>query len=98
MVDTLLTSFAPPKTISEIQESDFNRTPGGLPHSIGLLDTLASARELGMPVAKQASIVGVESVDCHIIGVKMRPVIAESIPFRRGHGDRETLDNEELHF
>jgi len=79
VVDTLLTGAAPPGTIYEMRDSDLDCAPSGSLHGVGLLDALALARELRLPVAKQVSIVGVESVDCQTIGGKMHPAITGTV-------------------
>lgn len=79
VVDTLLTGGAPPGTICEVPASDLDCVPGGSLHGVGLFDALALARELRLPAAKQVSIVGVESVDCDIVGGAMHPAIIETV-------------------
>jgi hydrogenase maturation protease len=79
VIDTVQTG-APVGTIYELREEDMRACPGGSAHYIGLLDAVALARHLSLPVAEQVLILAVEiATDC-VIGQAMHPAVATSIP------------------
>jgi len=80
VVDTVVTGSAPLGTIYELRDTAVPRVPGPSPHYVGLLETLAVARELRLPAAKQVCILAVEARGCLTIGQDMHPAIVAAIP------------------
>ena len=80
IVDTVQTGSAAPGTIYQLHESDFAGTPGVSPHSIGLFETLAVGRKLGLPVAQEVMVFAVEAADCRTVGGAMDPAVEASVP------------------
>ena len=80
IIDTVQSGTAPLGTIYQLREEDLQVDPGGSAHYLGLLDVLAFARHLRLPVAKQVLILAVEIQDSYIIGQEMHPAVVASIP------------------
>ncbi len=80
VVDTVLTGTAPPGTIYVTRESELRMVSGGSPHYIGLLETLALARALGLQVPNEVVILAVEAADCLTVGGEMHPAVRASVP------------------
>jgi hydrogenase maturation protease len=80
VVETVKTGGQPPGFIYELGEGDFDTIPGTSPHYIGLFETLALGRELGLDVAAELVIIAVEAVDCMTVGGDMNPVVERAIP------------------
>ena len=51
VVDTVVTGTSPPGTVYAFQDHALKAVPGGSPHYVGLYETIALARQLGLPVA-----------------------------------------------
>jgi hydrogenase maturation protease len=80
VLDTIQTGAATPGTIYQFRENDLQSVPGGSPHYIGLFETLALARLLGLPVAEEISILAVETADCLTVGGELHPEVRAAIP------------------
>lgn len=80
VVDTVQTGNAPPGTIYRFLASELPMVPGGSPHYVGMCETLALARNLGLPVADEAIILAVEILDCLTLGEEMSPAVRSAIP------------------
>ncbi len=79
VVDTVLTGSGPPGTIYALREEELTAAPGHSPHSIGLLDVLALARELDLPAPREVYIVAVEAKDVFTVGGVMDPGVESAI-------------------
>ncbi len=80
VVDSVKTGGEPPGFVYELAEGDIDTIPGTSPHYIGLFETLALGRELGLDVATELVIVAIEVVDCMTVGGDMNPVVEQAIP------------------
>jgi len=80
VVDTVLTGAAAPGTIYAFYDHELQALPGASPHYVGLNETLALARQLGLNVAEEVVFLAVEAYDCTTIGGKMHPAVAAAIP------------------
>jgi hydrogenase maturation protease len=80
VVDTILTGAAPPGTMHLLSPGDLPTASGAPLHYLGLLETLALARELGMAVPSDVVIVAVEAADCTTVGGPMTPAVKAAIP------------------
>jgi len=80
VVDTVMSGGKPPGHIYEVGEGDFEIIPGTSPHYIGLFETLALGRELGLDVAAELTIIAVEASDCTTVGGEMNPLVERAIP------------------
>jgi hydrogenase maturation protease len=73
LVDAVQTGAAPPGTLHILTEEQVRAAPAAAPHGIGLIEALAAARHLGLPVPERLIIVGVEAADCVTVGGEMHP-------------------------
>ena len=80
VVDSVITGTAVPGTIYALHENELQAVPGGSPHYVGLYETLALARVLGLPVAEEVFFFAVEAADCSTLGGEMDPGVLAAIP------------------
>ncbi len=84
VVDTVQTGNAPPGTIYKFRDSELPLVPGGSPHYVGLCESLALGRKLGLAVAEDVIILAVEAGDCLTIGAEMSPQACSALPVLLG--------------
>jgi hydrogenase maturation protease len=80
VVDTVVTGTSPPGTVYAFQDHELKAVPGGAPHYVGLYETLALARQLGLPVAEEVSFLAVEAADLSTLGGVMHSAVLAAIP------------------
>jgi len=80
VVDAIQTGRAEPGTLHEFAEGDVASAPGNSPHFVGLFETLALARKLGLPAPCDVRILAVEAADCLTVGGPMHPAVRAAIP------------------
>jgi hydrogenase maturation protease len=80
VVDAVQTGNAPPGTIYKFRDTELPLLPGGSPHYVGLCESLALARKLGLHVAEDVTILAVEVADCLTIGAGMSPQVRSAMP------------------
>jgi len=80
VIDSIPTARAEPGTIHVVREHEVAGPPGGSPHFIGLFETLALGRALGLRVPAEVTIIAVEAADCLTLGGPMHPAVAAAIP------------------
>ena len=84
VIDTVKTGLAPPGTIHQLLLDEIKSPSGGSPHYIGLSETLALARCLGLPVAKNIVIFAVECSDRLAVGGEMHSAVRAAVPLLLG--------------
>ncbi len=72
-----------PGTIHILRESDLHTAPGASPHGMGLLDTLAAGRKLGLRMPKSVVMLAMEAADLTTVGGPMTPAVRSSLPTLR---------------
>jgi hydrogenase maturation protease len=80
VVDTVVTGTAPPGMIYAFHDHELKAVSGGSPHYVGLHETLALARQLGLPVAEAVSFLAVEAADCSTLGGEMDQAVLAAVP------------------
>jgi len=80
VVNTLETGRADPGALYILREGDVQSAPGGSPHFIGLFETLALGRKLGLSVPDHVTILAVEPADCLTVGGPIHPAVEAAIP------------------
>ncbi|MGA8866992.1 MAG: hydrogenase maturation protease [Candidatus Sulfotelmatobacter sp.] len=80
VVDTVVTGTCPPGTIYAFHDHELKAVPGGSPHYVGLYETVALARQLGLPVAEEVILLAVEAADYPTLGGVMHPAVLAAIP------------------
>ncbi len=80
IVDTIETGTAPPGTIHVFREREIGPATVASPHALGLFETLALARELGLETPRQTTVIAVEAADCSTVGGPMHPAVEAAVP------------------
>ncbi|MBI4658858.1 MAG: hydrogenase maturation protease [Verrucomicrobia bacterium] len=80
IVDAIQTGREPPGFVFEINEQDLKALPGGSPHFLGVFETLALGRRLGMAVPDRVKILAVEVQDPHTVSTRMTPALQRALP------------------
>jgi len=80
VIDTVVTGTSPPGTVYLFQDHELRAVPGGSPHYVGLYETLALARQLGLPVAEEVVFLAVEAADRSTLGGVMHSAVLAAIP------------------
>lgn len=62
------------------RDTEFNAIRGTAPHYVGLQESILLGRALGLHVAEEVIIVGVEIADCLTLGGEMHPAVRAAIP------------------
>lgn len=80
VIDTVVTGSVPPGAIRQSSEQDLRGPFGGSPHYVGLFETLAAGRQLGLPVPGEVIILAVEGEDLTSVGGAVSPAVRRAIP------------------
>ncbi len=80
IVDSVATGHAAPGTLYRLDQGDLFAAPGGSPHYVGLPDTLALGRMLGLRMPKEVVVLAVEAADLTTVGGTMTPAVRQSLP------------------
>jgi hydrogenase maturation protease len=87
LVDSIQTGKAPPGTLHVFDGSEVKSLPGGSPHFLGVGETLALGRALGLRMPERVLVFAVEVQDPITLGVSMTPALRAALP---SLGDRVT--------
>jgi len=80
VVDTVVTGISPLGAVHVFRDHELKAVPGGSPHYVGLYETLAIARRLGLPVAEEVFFIAVEAADCFTLGGSVDPAVLAAVP------------------
>lgn len=80
LVDSIQTGQAPPGTIYELDATGFRRLTGRTPHFLGVAETLALGRALGLPMPQQVRVIAVEVADPWTLGTALTPAVQQALP------------------
>jgi hydrogenase maturation protease len=80
VVDTVTAGGVEPGTIYTFLPDRVPRGAPAVPHGLGLFETLALGRLLGLAVPETVAMVLVEATDCTTVGGAMDPRVRQSIP------------------
>ena len=80
VIDVVMTGKADPGAVSVFRGEDLRSAPGGSPHYVGLFESLALGRKLGLQVPQDVVFVVVEAADCLTIGGAMHPAVRSALP------------------
>lgn len=80
LVDAVQTGAFPPGHIQEMQPHDFAGPLATAPHFLGLRETLALGRLLGLPMPGRTHLVAIEVADPYTLGTKLTPAVAAAVP------------------
>jgi hydrogenase maturation protease len=99
IVDSIQTGQAPAGTIHEVDAAGLKQFTRRTPHFLGVGETLALGRHLGLPMPEEVRIVAVEVEDPFTLGTAMTDALQAAVPrvidrvraTLRGLGQPETL-------
>lgn len=80
LVDSIQTRNAQPGFVHEIDDANLKLLPGGAPHLLGVGETLALGRQLGMTMPQSVTIFAVEVEDALTLATQMTPALRAAFP------------------
>ena len=81
LVDAIQTPKATPGFVHEIEGDDLQTVPAISPHFLGVGETLALGRKLGLSVPRKVKIFAVEVQDPFTVGTQLTPALQAALPF-----------------
>jgi hydrogenase maturation protease len=79
LVDSIQTGRAPPGHVHELCAGDLGGLRANSPHLLGIGDTLALGRLLGLPMPGCIRILGIEVSDTTTFGAELTPAVAAAL-------------------
>jgi hydrogenase maturation protease len=80
IVDAVQTRQAAPGFVHEVSGSDLKSLPATAPHFLGVGETLALGRTLGLAMPRRVEILAVEVEDPFTLGTQMTPALQAAFP------------------
>ena len=80
IVDSIQTSKAPPGFLHELDATALNQLTGRTPHFVGVSETLALGRQLGLAMPEQVRIFAIEVEDPFTLGTALTPALQAALP------------------
>lgn len=80
IVDAIRTGTRPPGTLRELDPAGLEGLAGPTPHFLGVGDTLALGRRLGLPMPARVRILAIEVDDPYTLGTQMTPALEAALP------------------
>ena len=80
IVDSIQTGQAPAGTIHELDANGLKRLTERTPHFLGVGETLALGRHVGLPMPECVWIVAIEVEDPFTVGTEMTPTLQQAMP------------------
>jgi hydrogenase maturation protease len=80
IVDSIQTGQAPPGFVHELDAASLHQLSGRTPHFLGVGETLALGRHLGVPMPHQVRIFAIEVGDPFTLGTQMTPTLQAALP------------------
>lgn len=80
IVDSIQTGQSPAGTIHEVDAARLKQLTGRTPHFLGVGETLALGRHLGLAMPQEVRILAVEVEDPFTLGTEMTPALQRAIP------------------
>ncbi len=80
IVDSIQTHRAAPGTVHELDAAALQQLTGRTPHFVGVSETLALGRHLGLPMPQQVRIFAIEVADPFTLGTAVSPALQEALP------------------
>ncbi len=80
IVDSIQTGHSPAGTIHEVDAVGLKQLTGRTPHFLGVGETLALGRQLGLVMPQKVRILAVEVEDPFTLGTEMTPALQRAIP------------------
>ena len=79
LVDSVQTGEASPGKIHEIDSLDLSRVLTTAPHFLGIGETLALGKTLGLAMPMNVRIIAIEVADPYTLGTKMTPAVEQAV-------------------
>ena len=79
LVDSIQTGKVVPGVIQEIDGTDLKQLPGPTPHFLGVGETLALGRSLGLTMPRDVRILAIEVADPLTLGEELTPAVAAAV-------------------
>ena len=80
IIDAIQTGQEPPGFIHELDAASLKELKGGTPHFLGVGETLALGRHLGLPMPSSVRILAIEVEDPRTLGTEMTPALRSALP------------------
>jgi hydrogenase maturation protease len=80
IVDSIQTGRAAPGTLHEVDPAALQQLTGRTPHFVGVSETLALGRQLGLPMPEQVKIFAIEVEDPFTLGTVLSPALQAALP------------------
>jgi hydrogenase maturation protease len=80
IVDSIQTGKAPPGYLHELDATALNQLTGRTPHFVGVSETLALGRHLGLAMPEQVKIFAIEVEDPFTLGTDMTLALRSALP------------------
>jgi hydrogenase maturation protease len=80
IVDSIQTGKAPPGFLHELDAASLNQLTGRTPHFVGVGETLALGRHLGLTMPEQVKIFAIEVEDPFTLGTDLTPALQSALP------------------
>ena len=80
IVDSIQTGKAAPGVLHELDAAALTQLTGRTPHFVGVGETLALGRQLGLPMPEQVSIFAIEVEDPFTLGTALTPALQAALP------------------
>ena len=80
IVDSIQTGKASPGFVHELNAPALSQLTGRTPHFVGVGETLALGRQLGLAMPEQVRIFAIEVEDPFTLGTTMTPVLQSALP------------------
>ncbi len=80
IVDSIQTGKAAPGVLHELDAAALTQLTGRTPHFVGVSETLALGRQLGLPMPEHVSIFAIEVDDPFTLGTALTPALQAALP------------------
>jgi hydrogenase maturation protease len=80
IVDSIQTGKAAPGFLHELDAAALNQLTGRTPHFVGVSETLALGRQLGLAMPEQVRIFAIEVEDPFTLGTALTPTLQAALP------------------
>jgi hydrogenase maturation protease len=80
LVDSIQTGRVPPGTVHELDADGLGQLTGRTPHFLGVGETLALGRTLGLAMPEHVRILAIEVEDAFTLGTELTPAVAGAVP------------------
>jgi hydrogenase maturation protease len=80
LVDSIQTGRVPPGSIHEVDAGALKHLTGRTPHFLGVGETLALGRALGLLMPEEVTIFAIEVEDPFTLGTRLTPAVQAALP------------------